>query len=84
MNESIKLWGAGTARTLRPIWMAEELEINYELIPIVLELRNASIYSDKSKAKNTSYGVKELKLSESLTICRYFQKLFRENFHPKG
>ena len=34
MNESIKLWGAGTARTLRPIWMAEELEINYELIPI--------------------------------------------------
>ena len=34
MKEFIKFWGAGTARTLRPIWMAEELQINYELIPI--------------------------------------------------
>ena len=34
MSALLKLWGAGTARTLRPIWMAEELEIDYELIPI--------------------------------------------------
>ena len=34
MKKEIKLWGSGTARTLRPIWMAEEMDINYELIPI--------------------------------------------------
>ena len=25
----IEIWGAGTSRTLRPIWVAEELNINY-------------------------------------------------------
>ena len=34
MEDKIKLWGAGTTRTLRPIWMAEELGVDYELIPI--------------------------------------------------
>ena len=29
MRKEIKLWGSGTARTLRPIWMAEEMDINY-------------------------------------------------------
>ena len=33
-DQEIILWGSGTARTLRPIWMAEELEIEYELLPI--------------------------------------------------
>ena len=31
---TIQLWGAGTARTLRPIWVAEELGIRYDLEPI--------------------------------------------------
>ena len=30
----LKFWGAGTARTLRPIWMAEELGLDYKLLPI--------------------------------------------------
>lgn len=30
----IKIWGSKTPRSLRPIWMAEELEIEYELLPI--------------------------------------------------
>ena len=34
MNPILELWGAGTARTLRPIWMAEELGLPYELYPI--------------------------------------------------
>ena len=32
--KKIILWGSKTARTLRPIWIAEELEIEYELLPI--------------------------------------------------
>ena len=34
LRDKIKLWGAGTTRTLRPIWMAEELGIDYELVYI--------------------------------------------------
>ena len=30
----ITLWGAGTSRTIRPIWVAEELGLSYALIPI--------------------------------------------------
>jgi Glutathione S-transferase len=33
-SKDLKFWGAGTARTLRPIWMAEELDLEYELFPI--------------------------------------------------
>ena len=33
-TDTVKIWGAKTARSLRPIWVAEELEIDYELLPI--------------------------------------------------
>ena len=33
---NLKLWGAGTARTLRPIWMAEELGLQVTLSKGVL------------------------------------------------
>ena len=32
--KALRFWGAGTARPLRPIWMAEELDLEYELFPI--------------------------------------------------
>ena len=35
-NQEIILWGSGTARTLRPIWIAEEL--GFELVDHRLEL----------------------------------------------
>ena len=31
---NLEFWGAGTARTLRPIWVAEELNLKYLLHPI--------------------------------------------------
>ena len=34
MPGRITLWGAGTSRTLRPIWVAEELGVPYDLQPI--------------------------------------------------
>ena len=79
MNESIKLWGAGTARTFRPIWMAEELEINYELIPIgprTGETQTEEFSQINPKQKIPVLEHKELKLSESLAICRYLRKNF--------
>ena len=77
MNEEIKLWGSGTARTLRPIWMAEEMDINYELIPIgprTGETQGYEFTEINPKQKIPAMQCKELNLSESLTICRYLQK----------
>ena len=32
--QSIKIWGAGTSRTFRPVWVAEELGLDYEHVRI--------------------------------------------------
>ena len=88
MSTLPKLWGAGTARTLRPIWMAEELEIDYELIPIgprTGETQTKEFSQINPKQKIPAMEHKELKLSESLAICRYLQKNFSSEkiFIPK-
>ena len=79
MAKVIKLWGAGTARTLRPIWMAEELEINYELFPIgprTGETQTPEFTEINPKQKIPALQHGEFSLSESLAICRYLQKNF--------
>ena len=80
MSALLKLWGAGTARTLRPIWMAEELEIDYELIPIgprTGETQTKEFTSLNPKQKIPTMQHKDLNLSESLAICRYLQRNFK-------
>ena len=77
MKKEIKLWGSGTARTLRPIWMAEEMDINYELIPIgprTGETQTKEFTEINPKQKIPAMQCKELNLSESLAICRFLQK----------
>ena len=77
MRKEIKLWGSGTARTLRPIWMAEEMDINYELIPIgprTGETQTHEFTEINPKQKIPAMQCKELNLSESLAICRFMQK----------
>ena len=76
----IKLWGSGTARTLRPIWMAEELEMEYELIPIgprTGETKTEEFTQINPKQKIPALEDSEIKLSESLAICRYLQRNFK-------
>ena len=80
MSTLLKLWGAGTARTLRPIWMAEELEIDYELIPIgprTGETQTKEFTSLNPKQKIPTMQHKDLNLSESLAICKYLQRNFK-------
>tara|TARA_A100001388_G_scaffold61168_1_gene42436 strand:- start:740 stop:1366 length:627 start_codon:yes stop_codon:yes gene_type:complete len=78
-NEIIKLWGAGTARTLRPIWIAEELKVEYELNPIgprtgeTLTTEYTSL-NPKQKIPSLEHG--SFKLSESVAICKYIQNTF--------
>ena len=33
-DQPIRIWGAGTTRTFRPIWVAEELGLAYEHLPL--------------------------------------------------
>ena len=81
-SEKIKLWGSKTARSLRPIWMAEELEIEYELLPI--GPRTGETSSEKYTKLNPKQKIPfmehgDFQLSESLAICRYLQNTFPSN-----
>ena len=89
MENKIKLWGAGTTRTLRPIWMAEELGIDYALMPIgprtgETQSKEYTDLNPKQKIPFLENG--EIKLSESLAICRYLQYTFPSDkiFIPKN
>jgi len=75
----ITLWGAGTARTIRPIWMAEEMGIAYELKPIgprTGETQTPEYTQMTRKQKVPFMQSDEVSLSESLAICRYMQMIF--------
>ena len=75
---SLEFWGAGTARTLRPIWVAEELNLKYLLHPI--GPRTGETQTEDYKALNPKQKIpcmrnNEFLLSESVAICRYLQGL---------
>ena len=71
---TIQLWGAGTARTLRPIWVAEELGIRYDLKPIgprTGETQTPAYTALNPKQKIPFLIDGDVRLSESVAICRY-------------
>ena len=82
-NDSrIVFWGVGTSRTLRPIWVAEELGLSYELKPIgprtgETQTKEYSKLNPKLKVPFCEDG--DLKLSESLAICRYLISAYGAN-----
>lgn len=75
MSEAqITLWGAGTSRTIRPIWVAEELGLVYSLKPIgprTGETQSESYTQLNPKQKIPFLEDGSLQLSESVAICRY-------------
>ena len=81
----LKFWGAGTARTLRPIWMAEELGLDYKLLPIgprtgETRTEEFSLLNPKQKIPLMEDG--DFVLSESLSICRYLQNKYPSDSMP--
>ena len=75
----LTLWGAGTARTLRPIWVAEELGLNYRLEPIgprTGETKTEAYTTLNPKQKIPFCEVGPVKLSETVAICRYLVARF--------
>lgn len=75
-SRRLQLWGAGTARTFRPLWMAEELGLDYELVPIgprTGETRTPEFTALNPKQKIPLLIDGDLRLTESLAICRYLR-----------
>ncbi len=78
-KEDLIFWGAGTARTFRPIWMAEELGLEYKLNPI--GPRTGETLSEEYTALNPKQKIPLMEhgnfsLSESVAICKYLQNTF--------
>ncbi len=85
----IQLFGAGTPRSLRPIWVAEELGIEYELSPIgprTGETQTVEYTSMNPKQKIPFLLDAEINLSESLAICRYLIDTYGNGsiWHPSN
>ena len=81
-EKEIIFWGAGTARTFRPIWMAEELNLPYKLYPIgprtgETQTKEYTELNPKQKIPLLKHG--DFLLSESLAICRYLQDVSFSN-----
>ena len=73
-KKEIILWGVGTSRTIRPIWVAEELGLSYKVKPI--GPRTGETKTDAFTKINPKQKVPLLKdgdfcISESPAICRY-------------
>lgn len=73
-NDQITIWGAGTSRTFRPIWTAEELGLSYKHLPIgprTGETTTAEYTNLNRKQKVPFMHDGTIGLSESVAICRY-------------
>jgi len=76
-KSGITLWGAGTARTMRPVWVAEELGLSYRLTaigPRTGETKTPQFSQLNPKQKIPFYTDEYIQLSESVAICRYLIK----------
>lgn len=76
---TMTIWGAGTPRSMRPLWMAEELGLRYQHRPI--RPRSGETQSDVYRTLNPKKKIPFLEdgqvaLSESLAICRYLRDTY--------
>ena len=70
----IEIWGAGTMRTLRPLWVLEELGLAYQLAPIgprTGETQTEEYTELNPKQKIPFLKDGSVKLSESVAMSRY-------------
>ena len=76
---AIKIWGAETPRSFRPIWVAEELGLDYEHAPIgsrTGETKTQEYTELNRKQKIPFLEDGDLKLSESVAICRHLIRTY--------
>ena len=69
----ITIWGARTPRSLRPLWMAEELALDYQHRPIAPrsgETQTPEYTHLNPKQKIPLLVDADITLTESVAICR--------------
>ena len=69
-----ELWGVGTPRSFRPIWVCEELGLDYQhhaIGPRTGETQQPAFTELNRKQKIPFYRDSDVSLSESVAICRY-------------
>lgn len=77
-NSGLTIWGAGTSRTLRPLWVAEELGLSYRHRPIgprTGETQTAAYTALNPKQKVPCLEHGDFCLSESIPMCRYLLEI---------
>lgn len=82
MSAPIELWGAETPRTFRPLWVLEELGVEYAHHPI--GSRTGETQTDEYKALTQKQKIPLLRdgdfvLSESLAMSRYLITTYGED-----
>ena len=74
-----EIWGIGTPRSFRPIWVCEELDLEYQhhaIGPRTGETQAPAFTALNRKQKIPFYRDKRVSLSESVAICRYLTHNF--------
>jgi glutathione S-transferase len=74
MKTDLIFWGAGTGRSIRPLWVAEELGLEYQLNPIgprTGETQTPEYTRLNPKQKIPFCEDGDFGISESIAICRY-------------
>ena len=69
-----EIWGVGTPRSFRPIWVCEELGLEYQhhaIGPRTGETQQPAFAELNRKQKIPFYRDSDVSLSESVAICRY-------------
>ena len=90
MPERVEIWGAGTARTFRPLWMAHELGLDFAHFPI--GPRTGETQKPEFLALNPRHKIPllrhgEVVLTESAAILTYMIEAFPAPisiWQPKG
>jgi glutathione S-transferase len=89
MTGTIRLWGTGTSRTLRPIWVAEELGLSYDLTPMgprTGETQTPEYTQLNPKQKIPLLIDAYVQLSESVAISLYLADQYEggDLFRPRN
>ena len=74
MANNLILWGVGTSRTIRPHWALHELDLSYEMRPILPrtgETKTAEFTALNPRQKIPLLQDSELTLGESAAIVAF-------------
>ena len=71
LETKITIYGSGTNRSARPIWTADELGLEYELVETQELMIDPELRSAHPQGKIPSAKVAGLMLFESIAICEY-------------